>query len=105
MIYTIEELRERVRPVAEKYGLPAVYLFGSYARGEATEESDVDLLVGMDGSIIKDRTTRYEMYCDFDDAIGKRTDVVSTNTIFNKNFIHENPFFVESILQDVRKLR
>lgn len=42
MIYTIEEITERVRPVAEKYGLRSVYLFGSYARGDATEESDVD---------------------------------------------------------------
>ncbi len=34
--YTIEEIRRRVTPVAEKYRLAAVWLFGSYARGEAT---------------------------------------------------------------------
>lgn len=43
MVYTIDEIREKIVPVAKKYNLSAVYLFGSYARGEADEESDVDL--------------------------------------------------------------
>lgn len=34
-----------MRPVAEKYGLCSVYLFGSYARDDADEDSDVDLLI------------------------------------------------------------
>ena len=41
MIYTIDEISSRIRPVAEKYHLKAVYLFGSYARGEARDDSDV----------------------------------------------------------------
>ena len=45
MVYTTQELRRRIEPVARKYGLRAVYLFGSYARNEATEASDVDLIV------------------------------------------------------------
>lgn len=45
MVYTIEEIKEIIRPIAEKYQLPAVYLFGSYARGEADEDSDIDLAV------------------------------------------------------------
>ena len=44
-VYKIEEIAERVRPIAEKYNIDKVYLFGSYARGEATEESDVDLRI------------------------------------------------------------
>ena len=43
MIYTIDEISRRIQPVASAYGLRAVYLFGSYARGEATENSDIDL--------------------------------------------------------------
>ena len=49
MVYTIDEITARITPVAEKYGIPAVYLFGSYARGTATEDSDVDLLIDMTG--------------------------------------------------------
>lgn len=48
--YTVEEIQRRITPVAQKYRLAAVYLFGSYARGEATAESDVDLLVDLTGS-------------------------------------------------------
>jgi predicted nucleotidyltransferase len=53
MVYTIEQLKERVIPVAVKYQLRAVYLFGSYAKGEATDESDVDILVDKTGSTVK----------------------------------------------------
>lgn len=45
MIYTAEEIRRRITPIAVRYRLKAVYLFGSYARGEATDESDIDLLI------------------------------------------------------------
>jgi len=42
---TIEEIKEKVIPIAKEYDLPKVALFGSYARGEATENSDIDLIV------------------------------------------------------------
>ena len=50
MVYTLDEIRRRVQPVAEKYHLKAVYVFGSYARGDAREDSDVDLLVDLAGA-------------------------------------------------------
>lgn len=45
VIYTQDQIRQMIAPIAEKYHLKAVFLFGSYARGDATESSDVDLLV------------------------------------------------------------
>ncbi|MBR1628584.1 MAG: nucleotidyltransferase domain-containing protein [Lachnospiraceae bacterium] len=42
---TIEGIREAITPIAQEYGLKRVYLFGSYAKGTATEDSDVDLLI------------------------------------------------------------
>ena len=44
-ILTFEKIREVVQPIASKYQVEAVYLFGSYARGEATADSDLDFLV------------------------------------------------------------
>ena len=45
MIYTISDLQNVIAPIAKKYQIPAIYLFGSYAKGMATPASDVDLLV------------------------------------------------------------
>lgn len=47
---TIDEIRERITPICKRYGVKKAYLFGSYARGEATEESDVDLCIESGGS-------------------------------------------------------
>jgi len=44
-VFTIEEIVSLVKPVAEKYGIKEIYLFGSYARGEADGDSDLDFLV------------------------------------------------------------
>ena len=41
MIYSIYEIQQRIAPVAKQYGVKAVFLFGSYARGEAREDSDI----------------------------------------------------------------
>lgn len=41
----LEEIQTSVKKYGEKYGAEKIYLFGSYARGEATEESDVDLRI------------------------------------------------------------
>ena len=45
MVYTIEELRHIIAPVASRHGVESVHLFGSYSTGKATDQSDVDLLI------------------------------------------------------------
>ena len=47
---SINDVNYIVKPLADKYKISEVYLFGSYARGDATDESDLDFLVyGGDG--------------------------------------------------------
>lgn len=41
------EIRKLSRRIAEEYGPDKIILFGSYASGKATEDSDIDLLVVM----------------------------------------------------------
>lgn len=53
MVYTIDDLQRIIAPIAEQYGLRAVYVFGSYARGEANADSDIDLLVDLAGTNIR----------------------------------------------------
>lgn len=42
---SIEELKTKIIPIAALHGVAEIYLFGSYARGEATSESDIDLVI------------------------------------------------------------
>ena len=41
----VEKLKKLISPIAEKYGLETVYLFGSQARGDAGPNSDYDFYV------------------------------------------------------------
>ena len=45
MPLTMEIIKTTVMPLAQKYNVEKVDLFGSYANGSATEESDIDFLV------------------------------------------------------------
>ena len=44
-MYTIQELKDTISPLARTYGVKSVSLFGSYARGTARPDSDVDLKI------------------------------------------------------------
>ena len=44
-IYSLDEIKAIAAPIAKKYGVAAMYLFGSYARGEATATSDLDFRI------------------------------------------------------------
>ena len=45
MPYAIEELRRIITPIAQAHGLRSVSLFGSYSKGTARRDSDVDLKI------------------------------------------------------------
>lgn len=44
-IYTINEIQKMSIPIFKKYNIKKIYLFGSYAREEANENSDIDFLI------------------------------------------------------------
>jgi predicted nucleotidyltransferase len=44
-VLSFEYIKACVAPIAKKYKVQEIYLFGSYARGEADENSDLDFLV------------------------------------------------------------
>lgn len=43
--YTVDNIKSLVKPLLIKHSSKEAILFGSYARGEATEESDIDIMV------------------------------------------------------------
>lgn len=75
MVLTLDEIREKVRPICEAYKVKRLFLFGSYARGEATKESDVDFHI-----MLGEETTLLELgglYVDLEDALQKEVDIVT----------------------------
>lgn len=44
-VYTIEQLKDMLIPVFRVHGVKRAVLFGSYGKGQAGSNSDIDLLV------------------------------------------------------------
>ena len=79
MVYTMDDLRRIIAPIAAQYGLRAVYVFGSYARGEA--DSDIDLLVDLTGTNIRSLLALGSVYCDLESALGKSIDLLPVSSL------------------------
>ena len=76
MICTIDRIRRIAAPIAAAYGVKSMRLFGSYARGEATGRSDVDLLI--DRGSLRSGFAPGGLYADLRDALRKELDLVTT---------------------------
>ena len=76
--YSIQELKDIVTPLAQKYGAQRVYLFGSYARRDMTESSDVDLRIDK-GSIRGLALAGFLV--DLEDALGLKVDLIPTTSL------------------------
>lgn len=75
----LREQREDVLRIAAKHGVSSVRVFGSMARGEGGPESDVDLLVEVDGP-----TTPWfpgGLVAELEELLGRRVDVVEPDAI------------------------
>lgn len=74
----LEILRREKPELARQYGLRRLALFGSYAREDQREDSDVDILVEIEPEI----GLRFVELADrIEDALGVRTEVVSQRAI------------------------
>lgn len=104
MIYSIEELKARVTPVAKKYGLRAVYVFGSYARNEATDNSDIDILIDREGSKVKSLFQMGGLYNDLCESIGKEVDLVTLQTLEQESTQERSPWFIDNLRRDMVKI-
>ena len=71
---SIPMIRECIAPGCKKYPIRRAYLFGSYARGNATEKSDVDLRIEGD---IKSFFMLGGIYSELSDALGTELDLLS----------------------------
>ena len=100
MIYTIDEIKEKVAPVAKKYNLKAVYLFGSYARDEATDDSDVDLLIDRTGADTSGFFWIGGLYNDMQESVGKEIDIITTQSLNQSRTLRDFPLFSDSVKKE-----
>lgn len=102
MIYTLNEIRDLVAPIAKKYRLKAVYLFGSYARGDATAESDIDLLVDLTGSLVRGILLG-QLYTDLQEALRIDIDLVTVASL-NQPIRHQTDQEFRDTIKRERKI-
>jgi hypothetical protein len=76
----IHENREKILEITANHGAFNVRLFGSVARGEETEDSDIDFLIDYDLEKISSWFPVGLVY-DLEDLLGRKVDVVSTKSL------------------------
>lgn len=92
-VYTFNEICGTVTPILQKYAIARAWLFGSYARNEATAESDVDILI--EGFTGEGLTAFGHLYIDISESLGKNVDLVNVEDLrrdvgnpITQRFIH-----------------
>ena len=84
MRYTINEIKNKRTPIAKIYGIERMSLFGSYARGEAKGDSDVDLYI--ERGRLKSLLQYFAFIDELENALDCHVDVVTTG-IEDKTFL------------------
>ena len=87
--YTLSEIKTIVSRLARQYGAERIYLFGSYARGDMTSGSDIDLRIDK-GSIRGFQLAG--LLLDLEDSLGVPVDLVPTTSL--------DSHFLDSIRKD-----
>ena len=76
---TIESIKQTVSDICARNNIPMCYLFGSYAKGYATETSDVDLLI--DTTITG--LNFFGLIEEFREALHKKVDLLRLDDVKN----------------------
>jgi len=76
---SIEEIKSRALPILKRYGVKRAGVFGSAARGEMSPDSDVDILVEIDGdmSLLDFVGLKLEL----EEKLGRNVDLVEYSTL------------------------
>ena len=75
----IEKIKQKIKPVAKKYNLTYVWVFGSYVRKKQKPDSDIDILVKTED--VADGFKIVEVKYALAEALGKEVDIVTTGSI------------------------
>ena len=87
---TINEISNIVSKLGKKYGIKNAYLFGSYAKGLANEDSDIDIII--DRGELNTYDSYYDLHEELVNELGTEVDLLATDGI--------KPRFFELIKND-----
>ena len=94
-VLTLKQIKERIMPVMHKHNIHEVYLFGSYARGEATNKSDIDIYC--ESGDVETLYDEVDFIEEVEKALGKEVDIVFIGS-------HMHWYFKEQLEKDLIKL-
>ncbi len=78
-MFTITDIQHRISPILKRYDVKEAYLFGSYARGEATEHSDIDIRIDKGNSKkLRSLLDVSGLRLDLIDALGHEVDLLTS---------------------------
>ena len=75
----IEKMKEKIKPVAKKYNLAYVWIFGSYAKKKQKKDSDVDIIVRTEDVLGGFKIV--EVKFALEEALEKQVDIITTGSI------------------------
>lgn len=78
----LDEAKKIISDISQKYGVKKVILFGSYAKGDEGEDSDIDLRI--DKGQIKGLFELSGYRLDLEGKLNKRVDVLTTESLSNE---------------------
>ncbi len=102
--FDMDKIKMLIVPIAKKHRLRSVYVFGSYARNEATEDSDVDLLIDRDGSAIHGIFGMNALLDEFRETLGKDVDLVTLQSLRQESTVRNNSEFIENVMKEMVKV-
>lgn len=91
-VLELQAIAAEITKIADTYGIIKAGVFGSYARGEANSESDVDLLLEFNGVIGLMKLGHLKI--DLEETLGKEIDILQ--------FCAINPLIRDHVLQEVK---
>ena len=84
----IDKIKKKIEPVAKKYNLKHIWLFGSYAKNTQKKDSDVDIIVRTED--VSDGFKIVEVKFALEEALDKDVDIVTTGSIKGSLLEDEN---------------
>ena len=91
----MKQLKAIIKPIFQKYEINEIYLFGSYARGEATKDSDVDIYCSKGN--VRSLIDQGRLIDELKTALNKEVDIVFDTS-------EMNDYFKKQIMEDMIKL-